>query len=319
MKNILVTGGAGYIGSHLVYELIRQKYTPIVIDNLSNSNIETLKNINKIFNVKIKFYKFDLFDENKLENVFKKHNINFVLHFAALKNLTQSKREVFSYYSNNFLATINLLKVMKKFKVLNIIFASTAAQSSLKNDKSQYASPYGNSKMFCELFMQDLSKTNAKWNMVILNIYNVIGLNINNFYRKKNSKQNSLIENILLVLKNKKKYLNIYGNDFKTKDGTCVRDFVDIHDVVATNINIIKKKFKKKFKSENVCNGKGYSIKEIVFNFENVYKKKIKIKIKKRKSEDIPISIGPKKTRHRNISLKTTIQNYKKIFKNLHI
>ncbi len=181
MKNILITGGAGYIGSHLVYELIKNSYTPIIIDNLSNSNLKTLKNISKIFNIKIVFYKQDLNDEIKLENIFKKHKIYCVLHYAALKNVTLSKKEIFNSYKNNFTSTVNLLKVMKKFKVLNIIFASTAACSWANNTNIKNVSPYGNSKKFCEIFMEDLSKSNVKWKIVILKIYNVFGLNINNF------------------------------------------------------------------------------------------------------------------------------------------
>ena len=279
MKNVLITGGTGYIGSHLVYELIKNKYTPIVIDNLGNSNLKTLKNITKIFNKKIIFYKSDIKNKKQLEKIFYKHKIYCVVHLAANKDVILSKTQVESVYQNNIFNTISLISIMKKFGVFNIIFASSAANHSIDNKKkNHYSSPYGNTKKICEVFLKDLTNSDTRWKVIILKIFNVIGLNNKNFYEtKKNQQQNSLFETILLFLTNKIKYINIYGNKFKTKDGTSVRDFIDVNDISIFSVGLIKnlKKIKEEYIKIYLCNGRGYTVKEIIYNFERIFKIKI--------------------------------------------
>jgi len=319
MKNILVTGGLGYIGSHVVYELLKNNYRPIIVDNLTASNLKTLKNLNNIFNKKITFYKFDIENKFKLNKVFKKHRIFLVIHLAANKNIEDSKLNPIKIYNENISKTINLLSVMNKNNVFNLFFSSSAADSSLKkNINIDYTSPYGSSKHICEQLFYDLCINNSKWNITVLKFYNVIGLNIKNFYVKNKNSTSSLSEKILLIINNKKKYLNIYGKKFNTKDRTCIRDYIDINDIGRHIYNKIKnfKIINKNYQLYHLCNGKGYSVKDIISEFEKIFKTKVKIKYTKNRKGDKPVSIGPKNRYSypwNKTTLASTIKNLTKI------
>ena len=284
MKKILVTGGAGYIGSKVCYDLLDKNYKIVVIDNLSNS---TKENINK----KIIFYNYDLKNIYRIDKIFQKHKFDAVFHFAALTNVSESSKYRNKYYLNNVVVTKNILNLIKKFKIKYFVFSSSAAvygniasSPVHENSKIRPISNYGKNKAECELLIKNFS-SRYDFNYAILRYFNVIGADFK--LRTGQLSKGSLFKNLANNLANNKYSINIYGKKLKTKDGTPVRDYIDINDLSSLHILALKKLIKKKSLLINCGYNKGYTVLEIVKEFSEVIKKDIKIKFSRKRLDDI--------------------------------
>ena len=284
MKKILVTGGAGFIGSKVCYDLLDKNYKIVVIDNLSNS---TKENINK----KIIFYNFDLKNIYRIDKIFQKHKFDAVFHFAALTNVSESSKYRNKYYLNNVVVTKNILNLIKKFKIKYFVFSSSAAvygniaiSPVHENNKIRPISNYGKNKAECEVLIKNFS-SRYDFNYAILRYFNVIGADFK--LRTGQLSKGSLFKNLANNLANNKYSINIYGKRLKTKDGTPVRDYIDINDLSSLHILALKKLIKKKSLLINCGYNKGYTVLEIVKEFSEVIKKDIKIKFLRKRLDDI--------------------------------
>ena len=284
MKKILVTGGAGFIGSKVCYDLLDKNYKIVVIDNLSNS---TKENINK----KIIFYNYDLKNIYRIDKIFQKHKFDAVFHFAALTNVSESSKYRNKYYLNNVVVTKNILNLIKKFKIKYFVFSSSAAvygniaiSPVHENNKIRPISNYGKNKAECELLIKNFS-SRYDFNYAILRYFNVIGADFK--LRTGQLSKGSLFKNLANNLANNKYSINIYGKKLKTKDGTPVRDYIDINDLSSLHILALKKLIKKKSLLINCGYNKGYTVLEIVKEFSEVIKKDIKIKFSRKRLDDI--------------------------------
>ncbi len=284
MKKILVTGGAGFIGSKVCYDLLDKNYKIVVIDNLSNS---TKENINK----KIIFYNCDLKNIYRIDKIFQKHKFDAVFHFAALTNVSESSKYRNKYYLNNVVVTKNILNLIKKFKIKYFVFSSSAAvygniaiSPVHENNKIRPISNYGKNKAECEVLIKNFS-SRYDFNYAILRYFNVIGADFK--LRTGQLSKGSLFKNLANNLANNKYSINIYGKRLKTKDGTPVRDYIDINDLSSLHILALKKLIKKKSLLINCGYNKGYTVLEIVKEFSEVIKKDIKIKFLRKRLDDI--------------------------------
>jgi UDP-glucose 4-epimerase len=287
MKNILVTGGLGYIGSHTVIKLIESGYEVIIIDNLSNSKIDVLETLKIITKKNIKFYYGDINDKDILSKIFIENNINSVIHFAALKSVSESINKSLEYYHNNIGGTINLLKNMKNNGVKNIIFSSSCTVygepdlfpvielTKLKTPKT----PYGKTKSICESILFDENEINT----IALRYFNPIGNHKSGLlYENPNGIPENLLPYIIGVITKKYEHLRIFGGDYNTPDGTAIRDYIDVNDLADAHVKSLLIVEKNKYDVFNVGTGNGYSVMEVVNNFKN-------------KGYDIPFKIYPKR------------------------
>lgn len=301
MKKILVTGGLGYIGSHIVIELINNGFEPVIVDNLSNSRKEILKKIEKITRKKILFYKIDLRNDKKLSNIFKKHKLYCVIHCAGHKSVEESTKKPLVYLNDNIASTLSLLKCMNLNNVFKIIFSSSA---TVYNDKQKMPlretsqtgktkNPYGTSKYIIEKILMDLAKFDKKWTIRIARYFNPIS-NHSSGLLKEESKNNSnnLIPIILKVIKKKALVLKIFGKNYKTKDGTCIRDYIHVMDLAKGHIAMLKSdQFKRKgLKVYNFGTGKGSSVLEIIKKFEKQTNIQINYIFTKRRKGDAEVT-----------------------------
>jgi len=296
-KYILVTGGLGFIGSHTCVELLKANYKVIVIDNLTNSSKKNIDRIYKITNKKIIFYKLDT-RKTGLEYLFKKYNIYSVIHFAGLKAVADSNINFFNYYDNNVNGTLNLLKIMKKYNCNKFIFSSSAcvydekSKSPIKeNSKTNPKSGYGFTKLQIEKILERLFIMDSKfWHIVILRYFNPIATHPSGLLPENPKKAENIIPKILNVILKKEKYFKIYGGNYDTKDGTCLRDYVHVVDLARSHIlalNFLKKPILKIF---NIGNGIAYSVKDIINTFSKQIKSKIPFMVVKRREGDVDIS-----------------------------
>jgi UDP-glucose 4-epimerase len=312
MKKVLVTGGIGFIGSHTVVELIKQDYKVIIIDNLSNSSIKILNRIKKIVGKEklgqIFFYKLDLIKGNsltKVSNDFKK--IDICIHFAGLKAVGESVKDPLLYYNTNILSTTNLLKFMETVNCKKIIFSSSATvygntKSPLSEDSIAgigITNPYGRTKYMIEEILKDYVISNKNFSVICLRYFNPIGAHESGLIGE-NPKgiPNNLMPYIQQVISGKKQYLTIFGNDYNTKDGTGVRDYIHVTDLAKGHSCALKKIENEKniFSVYNLGTGKGYSVLEVIKEVENVSGKKIPYKIDGRRQGDLDIVYcNPKK------------------------
>ena len=293
-KDILVTGGAGYIGSHTVVELYNSGYRPIIVDDLSNTSLNNISGIEKIIGDKISFYKIDCTNEEKMNELFKKEiNIEGVIHFAAFKSVEESVREPKKYYENNIGSLQVLLKIMKKYTVRNIIFSSSCTVygspdilpvSELAPFKKA-ESPYGETKQLCEKLIDEVDL-----NSISLRYFNPVGSHETCLIGDCSAdKPNNLVPIICEVASGKRKTMQIFGNDYNTIDGTCVRDYIHVVDlakahVAALNHILNSKTIKTAY---NIGVGKGLSVQEVVDSFEQTNDIKISYKIGPRRAGDV--------------------------------
>ena len=297
MKNILITGGAGYIGSHIAVELLDKNYKVIVYDNLTNSSKISVKRVEEITGKNITFYEADILDEKKLSEVFKKEKIDVVIHCAALKSVGESVKKPLEYYHNNITGTLSLLKIMRKYSCKNIIFSSSATvygdpeSVPITEDfpKGTCTNPYGWTKSMMEQIMTDLQKSDPEWKVVLLRYFNPIGAHKSGkIGEDPQGIPNNLLPYIAQVAVGKLDYLSVFGDDYDTVDGTGVRDYIHVVDLAKGHVLAVDKIDKLKGVSIfNLATGKGYSVLEVLKAFEKACGKKISYKIVQRREGDI--------------------------------
>ena len=293
-KDILVTGGAGYIGSHTVVELYNSGYRPIIVDDLSNTSLNNISGIEKIIGDKISFYKIDCTNEEKMNELFKKEiNIEGVIHFAAFKSVEESVREPKKYFDNNIGSLEVLLKIMKKYTVSNIIFSSSCTVygspdilpvSELAAFKKA-ESPYGETKQLCEKLIDKVDL-----NSISLRYFNPVGSHETCLIGDCSAdKPNNLVPIICEVASGKRNAMQIYGNDYNTIDGTCVRDYIHVVDLARAHVSALDYILKSKTikTAYNIGVGKGVSVQEVVDFFEQINDIKISYKIGPRREGDV--------------------------------
>ena len=293
---ILVTGGCGYIGSHTVVELLNNNYEVIVIDNFSNSKKEVIDKIKLITNKNFKFYEGDVCDKTILSQIFNENKIDAVIHFAGFKAVGESVAKPLMYYRNNLDSTLSLLEIMQENNCKKIVFSSSATVYGkpktlpIKEDfPLSTTNPYGSTKLMIENFLRDLYISDNTWSIAILRYFNPIGAHPSGLIGEDpNDIPNNLMPYIVKVANKELNELNVFGDDYETKDGTGVRDYIHVVDLSLGHIKAIEK-----IASENGCDaynlgtGQGYSVLELVKTFERVNNIKIPYKITERRKGDI--------------------------------
>ena len=293
---ILVTGGAGYIGSHTCVELLNEDYDVIVLDNLSNSSEEALTRVKQITGKSLEFYKVDLLDKSGIREIFSKHKIDAVIHFAGLKAVGESVKIPLKYFQNNLAGTLNLLEVMTDFNVKNIVFSSSATVYGdpdtlpIKEDFPLSATnPYGRAKLMIEEILQDIHVSDNKWNIALLRYFNPVGAHKSGLIGEDPCGiPNNLVPYIAKVAIGNLPQLNVFGNDYETPDGTGVRDYIHVKELALAHIKTLPKLFTNPgVVIYNLGTGQGYSVLEMIKGFEKVSQKTIAYKIVDRRAGDI--------------------------------
>lgn len=334
-KKICITGGAGYIGAHCVVKLVDNDYIPVILDNFSNSSFSVIKKIEKIINKKIIFYQVDLRDKVKMRHIFSKHSFDTVIHCAGYKSVSDSIKNPISYFDNNIQSTLSLLEIMNREKKPRLIFSSSASvymdgqRLPLKETSKvgNNSNPYAASKHIIEKILLNISRFDPRWKIGIARYFNPIsnhfsGL-INDKLHQKKLPEN-LLPSIINVAKKKFSYLKIFGNNYNTRDGTCIRDYIHVMDLAEGHIAILKNL--EKIKSVEIFNlgtGYGYTVLEVVKKFEKITGIKIPIKIVKKRQGDIAISFCSPKKAIKKLSWKAkynidkSITDIRSVLKNL--
>ena len=294
--NILVTGGAGYIGSHTCVLLLEAGYDVIVLDNLDNSSEISLERVKKITGKDLKFYKTDLLDYAATEKVFEENKIDAVIHFAGLKAVGESVKIPIRYYHNNITGTLNLCDIMSKHNVKNLVFSSSATVYGdphtvpIKEDFPLHATnPYGRTKLMIEEILRDLYVSDNEWNIAILRYFNPVGAHESGLIGEDPSGiPNNLLPYIAQVAVGKLECLSVFGDDYNTPDGTGVRDYIHVIDLAQGHIKAVEKILTKSgVVTYNLGTGNGYSVLEMVKAFEKACGRNIKYKIVDRRPGDI--------------------------------
>ncbi len=304
---ILVTGGAGYIGSHTCVDLLNAGYEIVVVDNLSNSSYEAIKRVELITGKKISFYQADLLDYIALKNIFRGNKIDGVIHFAGLKSVGESTEKPLHYYSNNISGTLHLCEVMEEFEVNKLVFSSSATVYGrqewipLTEDlQLEAANPYGRTKLMIEEILRDLYVSNKNWSIALLRYFNPIGAHKSGLIGEApNGIPNNLIPYITQVAVGKLPRLQVFGNDYDTHDGTGIRDYIHVMDLASGHIKAMINVMKTTgIDAYNLGTGKGYSVLQIIEAFEKIIGRKIPFEMKGRRAGDIGISYAdPAKAR----------------------
>ena len=294
---ILVTGGAGYIGSHTCIELMNAGYDVVVVDNLYNSSEKALERVEQIAGRKVKFYKADILDRDALNNIFENEQIDSVIHFAGLKAVGESVAKPLEYYHNNMTGTFILCDVMRNHGVKNIIFSSSATvygdpafiPITEECPKGKITNPYGQTKGMLEQVLTDLHTADPEWNVVLLRYFNPIGAHKSGLIGEDpKGIPNNLVPYIAQVAIGKLESLGVFGNDYDTPDGTGVRDYIHVVDLAVGHVKALKKLEDKSGVSiYNLGTGVGYSVLDVVHAFEKACGKEIKYQIKPRRPGDI--------------------------------
>ncbi len=293
---ILVTGGIGYIGSHTCVELLDAGYDVIVIDNLSNSKIDVLDRIKEITKKEVKFYKGDCCDKEILAKIFSENKIDAVIHFAGFKAVGESVEKPLMYYRNNLDSTLSLLEVMNEYNCKKIVFSSSA--SVYGNPKSlpikedfplKASSPYGTTKLVIEGILKDLYTSDSNWGIAILRYFNLMGAHKSGLIGENpNGIPNNLLPYIIKVATKELDCLKIFGNDYDTKDGTGIRDYIHVVDLAKGHVKAIEKILKDNgVDCYNLGTGTGYSVLEIVETFKRVNNIDVPYKFVDRRPGDI--------------------------------
>ncbi len=293
---ILVTGGAGYIGSHTVLELLEKDYEVTVVDNLCNSSKESLDRVAALTGKKAGFYEADIRDREALEEIFEKEAPDAVIHFAGLKAVGESAEKPLMYYDNNMSGTITLLKVMSETGCKNIIFSSSATvygkpeSVPIREDAKTYAvNPYGRTKLMIEKMLTDIYAADHAWNILLLRYFNPVGAHKSGMMGEDPSGiPNNLMPYITKVAAGKLEKLTVFGNDYATHDGTGVRDYIHVTDLAAGHVKAAEKLAENPgLKIYNLGTGTGYSVLDIVENFEKANNIKIPYVIGPRREGDV--------------------------------
>lgn len=295
---ILVTGGAGYIASHTNVELLNRGYEVVVMDNLSNSCEESVKRVEKLTGRSISFYKADLLDRSAMEAIFEKERPDAVIHFAGLKAVGESCEKPLMYYSNNIAGTINLLQVMESNNVKKLVFSSSATVYGIPDKVPitedfplHVLNPYGRTKLMIEDMLRDIYAADKSWDIAILRYFNPIGAHESGeIGEDPNGIPNNLVPYVARVAIGMYDHLNVFGNDYDTPDGTCVRDYIHVVDLAVGHIKAIEKlNTNPGLVTYNLGTGTGYSVLDIVKSYEKASGKKIPYVITDRRQGDGPI------------------------------
>ncbi|MBR3032653.1 MAG: UDP-glucose 4-epimerase GalE [Clostridiales bacterium] len=295
--NILVSGGTGYIGSHTCVELISAGHDVIVFDNLCNSKVISLDRICQITGKRPKFYQADMRNIDSLRSIFQENRIDAVIHFAGLKAVGESVAKPWEYYDNNIVGSLNLVRVMKEYDVKKLVFSSSATVYGVpaiipiteECPLGSTTNPYGETKKMLERIFSDIQKANPDWHVMLLRYFNPIGAHDSGLIGEEpNGIPNNLMPYIMQVAVGKLPYLRVFGNDYKTHDGTGVRDYIHVVDLAKGHVAVMKK-----FNDApgvyvyNLGTGVGYSVLDIVHAFENANGIKIPYQIVERRPGDI--------------------------------
>lgn len=315
MKEILVTGGMGYIGSHTVVQLIENNYKPVIVDNLCNSKVEVLNRIEKLTKVRPEFIELDVRDEAKLDHVFATHKIFAVIHFAGLKAVGESVQKPDLYFDNNIGSTKVLLKVMEKYGCKNIVFSSSATVYGnpkhvpiVETDPiGETTNPYAETKVQIEYLLQDLAKKDPSYNIAILRYFNPIGAHKSGLMGEDpQGIPNNLMPYVTQVAVGKLPVLNIFGDDYDTPDGTCIRDYIHVVDLACGHLLTLKKLEENPgLVIYNLGTGVGTSVFELVHAFEKANNMKVNYKVAPRRAGDIPECYANADKAYKEIGFKT--------------
>ena len=301
---ILVTGGLGYIGSNITLKLLKKNFEVVVVDNLSNSSRKTIKHIRGLSNKNFTFIKADCKNKNKIFKIFKKYKPSIVIHLAGLKSVNESTINPNLYFRENITSALSIFEAMTRYKVNNLIFSSSATVYGNplylpldENHVTNPQNPYGSSKLIIEKYLLEICNFNKNWSVVALRYFNPVGTDSSGILCDNPKSPSNLFPKISQYISGKIKFLPIYGTNYKSQDGTAIRDYIHILDLVDCHINCIKYLKKNKgFQVFNVGTGKGLTVNEVVRNFQKINNIKIKIKKKKRRVGDVPaIYAGVKK------------------------
>ena len=292
---ILITGGAGYIGSHTCVELLNAGYEIIVVDNFSNSKPEALKRVSQITGKEFKVYEADLLEKEKIEKIFLENEIEAVIHFAGLKAVGESVEEPLWYYHNNLFSTIILCEVMKKYNVKNLVFSSSATVYGMperfpiaEDFPLSALNPYGQTKLMIEEILRDLYTSDPSWSISLLRYFNPVGAHKSGLIGENpNGIPNNLMPYISQVAVGKLNELNVFGNDYPTSDGTGVRDYIHVVDLAIGHLRALEKILPTNgVEAYNLGTGNGFSVLEIVAAFEKASGRNIPYKITARRPGD---------------------------------
>ena len=293
---VLITGGAGYIGSHTCIALHEAGFDFVVFDNLCNSSSESLHRVEKIINKKIAFVEGDIRSSNDLKRVFTEYKIDSVIHFAGLKAVGESVQKPLEYYDNNINGTVKLLQVMQEFDCKKIVFSSSATvygnpnTTPIKEDFPLSATnPYGRTKLFIEEILHDVFVSNNNIKIVLLRYFNPVGAHKSGTIGEDpNGIPNNLMPFIAQTAVGKREYLSVFGDDYNTHDGTGVRDYIHVVDLAQGHVNALQKiDMLKRVLTVNLGTGNGYSVLDMVHAFEKASGKKVNYKIAPRRAGDI--------------------------------
>ena len=296
MQTVLVTGGAGFIGSHTVVELINAGYGVVVIDNLSNSSRESLRRVQKITGKEVAFYEGDVRDRALLDGIFAEHDIGWVIHFAGLKAVGESCSKPIEYYDNNLGGTLVLVDAMRRHGCKNIVFSSSATvygtpeRLPLDEDcrTGGTTNPYGTSKYFQEIMLTDLWKSNKEWNVVLLRYFNPVGAHESGLIGEDpKGIPNNLMPYVAQVATGKLKCIHVFGNDYPTPDGTGVRDYIHVVDLARGHLAAIEGCRQSGVHVYNLGTGIGYSVLDMIHAFEKACGKTLPYVIDGRRPGDI--------------------------------
>ena len=298
-QKVLVTGGTGYIGSHTVVELIENGYEVEILDNLYNSKIGVLDIIKKLTGVRPKFYEVDLRDAEGLARVFAKNHYDSVIHFAGLKAVAESVEKPLEYYENNVGGTINLLECMQAYGVKNLIFSSSATVYGEQGEEQcvedmptgrALTNPYGRTKYFIEEILKDVCVSDPEFHAVILRYFNPIGAHSSGLLGEDpNDKPNNLMPIVMKVAAGEIPELSIYGNDYPTHDGTCMRDYIHVVDLASGHVCALEKIGREQIQAYNLGTGQATSVLEIIKAFSEASGVALPHKVVERRPGDLAI------------------------------
>lgn len=296
---ILVTGGAGYIGSHIVVELLNAGYDVVIVDNLVNSYINVLDRIKQITNKDFVFYETDICDEIELNRVFKNNDIEACIHLAGLKSVGDSMDDPLSYYHNNVGGTMNLLKLMQKHNVKNIVFSSSASIYGEplyvpiieKHPVGNCVSPYGRTKYIIEQMLMDLYESDPEWSIISLRYFNPIGAHKSGLIGDcPKGKTSNLMPNITKAAIGDLDFIHVYGYNYNTPDGTCIRDYIHVVDLALGHVKAIEKlRDVKSYLVYNLGTGYGYSVLDVINIFENTNGVKVSYILDNQRNGDVSV------------------------------
>lgn len=293
--NILVTGGAGYIGSHTCVELLQAGHEVIIVDNLSNSKSMAIERIQELGTRPVYFYKTDLLDSAHIESIFTEHKIDAVIHFAGLKAVGESVSMPLKYYHNNITGALILCELMAKYGVKKLVFSSSATVYGLSNKLPltedmplSATNPYGQTKLMIEQVLQDLYVSDPAWSIVLLRYFNPIGAHHSGrIGEDPGNIPNNLMPYITQVATGSRTHLNVFGNDYNTRDGTGVRDYIHVVDLAKGHLQALNATVEAGIEAYNLGTGTGYSVLEVISAFEMVTGKKVPYIITPRRPGDI--------------------------------